>query len=145
MTHGITDAVNAVNRKRNPGTFNELDGWKEIKHLPSIDELNRFLCKRSQIDHDDLVEAAKKLGEYRESNHFREELRLMHGLLFSAPSGSVLMVFPRSWPGGPSHWTARLYIMGETTADHYSTTVRRFTDELERRILPAEAHAGDGG
>ena len=39
------------------------------------------------------------------------------------------MTFPSEWPQFPDERTARVYLMGETTAAHYSSVVRRLIEE----------------
>ncbi len=124
--------------------MNELRGWKKIEGLPSLDELNHFLSKRGTLDREVWESAAKCLGEFRSSREFHDGDRKLVGLNFSAESGSILIEFPVGACANPAEHSGRLYIMGETTAEAYSTVVCRLHDEIERLLLPAEAHAGDG-
>jgi hypothetical protein len=124
---------------------NDLDGWMQIQDLPSMDDLNRFLAKRTEIDRTILIKAAKKVAGFRVPSHFKADFGMVNGLTFITRSGSNLLIFPSEWPSDTSLRKVRLYTMGNTTAEHFSSVVRRFHEALENLLLPTEAHAGDGG
>jgi len=125
--------------------IDNLTGWTRIVDLPLVTELNHFLAKRDAIGRDVLIKVANNVPGYRVPSHFKTDFGMVHGLTFLTKSGSILLLFPAEWPTDPSQRVARLYTMGNTTAVDYCRVGDRFHDELERFLLPAEAHAGDGG
>lgn len=146
FTSWSIEVANPVGTRYRIDSFEELHGWRRLDDLPSFEDLNRFLAKRPSVDRATLINASDALDEYKHyPSHFCERSRMVHGLTFCAPSGSILITFPSDWPETPQDRYALLYLMGETTAADYSNVVRKLHESLESLLLPVEAHAADGG